>query len=387
MEHSEAERVGALHALGVLDTPREERYDRVVRLAQQIFGVGAAAVNLVDADRQWTKAEVGLPGLVDTPRRDSFCARTVEHPGALVVPDAAADDRFRTNPFVRGDPPVRFYAGHPLRAPGGERIGSLCLTDPVPRELTAREQAILAELAGLVEHELAAQHEIDHAGQVQRMLMPRTAPSVPGWDLAARWAPARELGGDFYDWWVQDGRLQLHVADVMGKGLPAALLAASVRAVLHGSARYNDQRAAVDRAGAALESILEDTGTFVTAFAARVDLGTGALDYVDAGHGLAVVCDPTGAHRRLCSSGLPLGALPGSTWEPRTERLAPGETLLVISDGLLDYFPDVPAALARAGRAVADSAGCEELVERVLRFALERGLDDDVTVLALRRAG
>jgi hypothetical protein len=263
-------RVKALHELGVLDTPREERYDRVVRLAQEVFEVEAAAVNLIDIDRQWTKAQVGLGDAGNCAREKSFCTYTISRPEALVVEDAAADERFSTNPFVVGEPHIRFYAGHPLRAPGGERVGTLCLVDPGPRDLDARKRRILAEMAGWVERELAAQHEINDAVQVQRMLMPRATPELPGYELAASYTPARDLGGDFYDWYLLGEHLQLHVADVMGKGIPAALVAASVRSVLHGASKYNDQAQTINRVGNATQSKLEDTGAFVTAFSARL---------------------------------------------------------------------------------------------------------------------
>src|SRR3712207_2753595 len=97
MDITDVSRGEALHALNVLDTPREERCDRVVRLAQEVFGVEAAAVNLVDADRQWTKAEVGLGGAGRCAREESFCTYTIQRPEALVVPDATVDARFEAN--------------------------------------------------------------------------------------------------------------------------------------------------------------------------------------------------------------------------------------------------------------------------------------------------
>lgn len=379
-------RVHALHALNVLDTPREQRYDRIVRLAQRMFDVPMVAVNLIDADRQWTKAEAGLDGLENTPPGDSMCRHTVERPDALVVNDTTADDRFRDNVFVRSDPHVRFYAGQPLEAPGGERIGSLCLLDTRPRTLDAEQRTLLQEMAGWVERELALQHELDRAAQVQQVLMPRTAPRVDGYELAGRCAPTQAIGGDFFAWHLlEDRRLQLHVADVMGKGIPAALVAASVRAVLHGASRYNDQQETINRVGAAAEKMLADTATFVTVLSARLHPATGAVTYVDAGHGLAVIFDPHGEHRRLLSFGPPLGAVSGTTWDAHSETLAPGETLLVVSDGFLDYFPDIPTAVAKAGEVARTSATAQELVACLTAYALAHGLEDDATALALRR--
>ncbi len=378
-------RARALHALNVLDTPREQRYDRIVRLAQRMFDVPMVAVNLIDADRQWTKAEAGLDGLENTSTTDSMCRHTVQRPEALVVTDTTADDRFRDNVFVRQDPHVRFYAGHPLEAPGGERIGSLCLLDTKPRSLSADERTLLQEMAGWVERELALQNELDRAAQVQQVLMPRTAPRVDGYELAGRCVPTQAIGGDFFAWHLlDDARLQLHVADVMGKGIPAALIAASVRAMLVGAAQFNDQDRAFARVAQASQDLLADTGAFVTAFSARLDPATGRVEYVDAGHGLAFVFT-AGGYRPLERSGPPLGVFPDDTWQLHSTVLEPGETLVVISDGFLDFFPTLEETLEQAVGASIPELPVAEVVDRAVAFAQAQGHPDDVTVVALRR--
>ncbi|MEX5236257.1 PP2C family protein-serine/threonine phosphatase [Kocuria arenosa] len=378
-------RVHALHALNVLDTPREQRYDRIVRLAQRVFDVPMVAVNLIDADRQWTKAEAGLDRLENTPSDDSMCRHTVERPGALIVTDTTADDRFRDNVIVRRDPHVRFYAGQPLEAPGGERIGSLCLLDTRPRALSDDEQTLLREMAGWVERELALQHELDRAAQVQQVLMPSSAPRVDGYELAGRCVPTQAIGGDFFAWHLlDDEQLQLHVADVMGKGIPAALIAASVRAVLVGAAQFNDQHKTFARVAVASQELLSDTDAFVTAFSARLDPATGRVQYVDAGHGLAFVFTSDG-YRRLERSGPPLGVFPDDTWDLHSTVLEPGETLVVVSDGFLDFFPSLEETLDRAVGAEIHHLPVAELVDRAVAFARTQGHPDDVTVVALRR--
>jgi hypothetical protein len=382
---TEAARVDALHALKILDTPREERYDRVVRLAQDVFGVKAAAVNLIDADRQFTKAEAGLDGLVHATRSDSLCARTVDRDAPLIVADAMTEQCFAGSSFVTGDDPVRFYAGHPLHAPGGEPVGSLCLVDSVPRELDERERRILAEMAGWVERELAAQMELDRAEQIQQMLMPRTGLVTPAVEAAGRCLPARSVGGDFYDWMVLGDEVQAMVTDVMGKGIPAALLSASARAVLRGTFQYNPPAEAMKRAAGALTPLLEEAGAFITAFIARVHTGTGEMSYIDAGHGLALILSPDGAHRRLISSGPPLGVVAEWIWDVHTTTLLPGQTLLVVSDGYLDFFDDLEAAVATAAALNTLAGTAEELVMLCSDYAGTSGADDDTTVLALRR--
>jgi serine phosphatase RsbU (regulator of sigma subunit) len=381
----EEARVRALHGLQILDTPREERYDRVVRIAREVFGVKAAAVNLIDTDRQFTKAESGLDGLVHATRTDSLCARTVEADELLVVPDAVVDERFTGSSFIAAPDPVRFYAGHPLHAPGGEPVGSLCLVDDHPRELDERERRLLREMAGWVERELAAAQEMDRAEQVQQMLMPRTGLTTSTMEVAGRCLPAKALSGDFYDWMVLGEQVQVMVADVMGKGIPAALLAASARAVLRGTFQYNSAAEAMARAAGALTPLLEEAGAFTTAFIARLNTGTGQLDYIDAGHGLALILRPDGTWRQLISSGPPLGVLPDLTWDLHTDDLQPGETLLVVSDGYLDFFADLEEAVSTAGALNPLATTAEELVALCSDYANSSAAEDDTTVLALRR--
>src|SRR6478736_8646716 len=153
-------RLLALQRLGVLDTDPEERFDRVTRLAQRLFDVPTVSITLVDADRQWRKAFVGLDGPV-AQREGAFCDVTVREDRTLVVEDAAVDARFADNPFVVGDPHLRFYAGHPLAAPGGELVGTLCVIDTRPRTFGDADRALLRDLASWVQGELQRDEEID----------------------------------------------------------------------------------------------------------------------------------------------------------------------------------------------------------------------------------
>ena len=152
-EH-EGQRLRALRSLRVLDTPPEERFDRVTRIAAQLFDVPTAFVSLVDRDRQWFKSKVGLDA-DETPRELSFCAHAILDRGVLQVPDALQDPRFADNPTVTGPPRVRFYAGAPLAAPDGSRVGSLCIVDHRARQLDEQQLRLLRDLANLVEAELA----------------------------------------------------------------------------------------------------------------------------------------------------------------------------------------------------------------------------------------
>ena len=383
-EVEEQARVEALEDLDVLDTPREERFDRITRLATRLLGVEMAAVNLVAADRQWTKSVVGVD-LDELPREQSFCSVAIRDDDVLVVEDTHTDERFRSNPLVTGAPHLRFYAGQPLHAPGGERVGALCVLGASPHSLSDDELALLRELATWVEEELAADEELQRAGAVQRGLLPRTSPDLPGYDLAGRCVPSRHVGGDLYDWYVLDDRLAVTVADVMGKGVPAAIMGASLRAVLRAATRTADLATAVQLGAESMESDFADAAAFATVFHASLAGDTGEVEYVDAGHGLAFVVRADGEVERTLAGGLPAGAVPGSAWSVASVRLDPGDALVVASDGLLDLHPD-RAAVEAAVRESVRAGSAQDAVDRLTAPGDRAArLDDDLTVVVLCR--
>ncbi len=149
----EFRRLESLRSLKLLDTPPEERFDRVTRLARRVFGVPIALVSLVDSDRQWFKSNQGLDAS-ETPRDVSFCGHAIVGDRIMVVNDATGDERFCDNPLVCGDPNIRFYAGYPLNAPDGAKIGTLCLIDSEPREMSQDDLRLLRELGRMIEEEL-----------------------------------------------------------------------------------------------------------------------------------------------------------------------------------------------------------------------------------------
>lgn len=149
----EARRIATLRGLNILDTPPEERFDRLTRLAQHLLNVPIAVVSLVDSNRQWFKSCQGLAAS-ETPRSISFCGHAILDEQLFVIPDALLDPRFADNPLVVDAPHIRFYAGQPLKASDGSRLGTLCVIDSKPRHLTQAERDGLRDLAVLVENEL-----------------------------------------------------------------------------------------------------------------------------------------------------------------------------------------------------------------------------------------
>ena len=150
----EQARLAALYALLLLDTPPEERFDKIVGFAAQEFAVPIALISLLDSERQWFKAKVGLSAC-STGRDISFCSHAIIEDDIMVVPDALDDPRFHDNPLVSGAPHIRFYAGAPIRMPSGHALGTLCIIDTAPRTLDATDLAILGSLRDLLVMELS----------------------------------------------------------------------------------------------------------------------------------------------------------------------------------------------------------------------------------------
>jgi diguanylate cyclase (GGDEF)-like protein len=138
-----------------LDTPQEERFDRLTRMARRLFDVPIALVSLVDKDRQWFKSRIGLP-VSETPRDISFCGHSILGEEVFIIPDASSDERFQDNPLVIDKPNIRFYAGCPLRALNGTQMGTLCIIDDKPRDFSEADLSALTDLAAMAEQELAA---------------------------------------------------------------------------------------------------------------------------------------------------------------------------------------------------------------------------------------
>jgi len=147
---NEVARLEALRALGVLDSPLEAEFDALVKVASLVCEVPISLISLVDRDRQWFKANVGLNEINETPRDIAFCSHAILSEEIFEVPNAMADARFADNPLVTQSPGIRFYAGAPIRLSGGHIAGTLCVIDRVSRKLTTTQREILGQLSIVV---------------------------------------------------------------------------------------------------------------------------------------------------------------------------------------------------------------------------------------------
>ncbi|HYG34968.1 MAG TPA: ATP-binding protein [Clostridia bacterium] len=165
LPENEAARLEALRRYQIMDTPREEEYDDIVRLAAQICGTPISLVSLINTDRQWFKGRYGLE-LQETPRKISFCAHTIlQAPDPLEIHDATKDERFADNELVTGGPQLRFYAGAPLVTPEGQALGTLCVLDTKPRQLSAEQKEALGILSRQVMTQLELRRRLAELSQ------------------------------------------------------------------------------------------------------------------------------------------------------------------------------------------------------------------------------
>lgn len=381
---SERLRLAALQDLGIVGTGPEERFDRVTRMAKELFGVPIAEINFIDEDRQFTKSPQ-RPGFSPYgSRADSFCDVVVQQPDMIVVPDALEDARFASRGTVTGAPHIRFYAGRPLSIADGARVGTICLVDTAPRDLSDEERDLLDELGAWVERELRHLHAVDRARHTQQQMLPAPLELGDGFTIAGFTQPHSEIAGDYFAAAVSSGRVDVTLADVMGKGYSAALIASAVRSAFQARPGW-EPAAAVSAVNDQLLADLSGTGTFTTLFHASLNTETGRVHYADAGHGLSMVIRADGTLERLTSTDLPIGIADGNTWESHETSLLPGEILFSCSDGALDLYDGTLGALEELAvliRASADDSGLFATMTDLIRAVRP---EDDVTLLIIRR--
>ncbi|MDQ3819179.1 MAG: GAF domain-containing protein, partial [Acidobacteriota bacterium] len=169
LQHNEEERLEALRQYEILDTLPEKDFDDLTALASQICGTPIALISLIDRDRQWFKSKVGF-GATETSRETAFCAQAIRQRDLFIIRDTLHDERFARNPLVTSDPHIRFYAGAPLATPEGQTLGTLCVIDRVPRDLSAEQEEALRALGRQVMTQLELRRQSARLSQVNEEL-------------------------------------------------------------------------------------------------------------------------------------------------------------------------------------------------------------------------
>jgi phosphoserine phosphatase RsbU/P len=407
----EEARLAAVRRYDVLDTPPDGAFDRVTALAARHFGVPIAIVSIVDSDRIWFKSAHGLD-VAEVGRDAGLCASAILQDGPWIVEDAAIDPRTLANPLVAGEMGLRFYAGVPLTTGDGHNLGTLCLIDAQPRELDEDEAATLADMARIVmdqlelrlsaratirrEHDLREQAEIA-ARALQQGLLPATLPDIDGVELASLYRPAHasQVGGDFYDVFaLSDGGWALVVGDVSGKGPPAAALTALARHAIRTASLSADGPAGVlellNRA-MLLGRHGDDVGAYCTAHVSfmRATADGFAVTTASAGHPLALVARVDGGVDAIEAKGSPAGWHEDVAYVTTQSQLAPGDVLLLYTDGLSEARRD--GTFLGAGElstVLAHSSGgsADGVTEALLELLSDGDVDvrDDVAALVVK---
>jgi serine phosphatase RsbU (regulator of sigma subunit) len=255
-------------------------------------------------------------------------------------------------------------------------------------EASEREELRKAEEA-LRESEmyrLQLQVELRYAAEIQANLLPRTQPRIPGFEIAARCLPAKQVGGDFFDWQeVCAGVWGFTLGDVMGKGIAAAMLMATVRAALR-SVAHNRPREAMRLAEQALLTDLENSESFVTLFHGQLHAAARRLTFVDCGHGYVFLRHEDGAVETLSPHALPMGVPGPKVYREGAVILEKADTLVVYSDGLVDANPERALDNPTLAGCLEGASDAREMVDRLIALpgVREGFLPDDLTVLVMR---
>ena len=417
------ELVPVLPAVTPLPAASDPAFERFVRLVRRQLGVPVALVSLVDAQEQVFPGAAGLPEPWQTTRRTplthSFCQHVVLAGQPLVISDARDDDLVRENLAVR-DLSVVAYAGMPLLDAEGVVVGSLCAIDSRPRQWSADDLAVLADLAAACSSELQLRSMRDRADRsaavaadqwrrTQTLLEERNdvaetlqramlsdLPQGGGLAIAARYLPAHArdaVGGDWYDAFrTPDGATVVAVGDISGHDIAAAADMGQLRTLLRGYAvdRQEPPSETMRRLDRAMETLSVDT--LATVVLGRIEhdaAGAAALRWTNAGHPPPLLLSPDGQVTELRSRAeLLVGVLPGAARSDHLVALPAGSTLLLFTDGLIEQRAgdrDIDSGTAQVVSALTGQAGLplEALLNRVLEWLAEPR-DDDVVVLAVR---
>jgi len=409
---NEKERLASLRSLGLVDTPPEERFDAITRLASTFFHTPISYISLVDETRQYLKSRVGLD-FCESDRETSFCGHAILENEPLIIPDTLLDERFATNPQVTGQPFARFYVGLPLRGPGGHNIATLCLMDTKPRPFSDEETTQLKQLGVIAERELhlgdvirmqedllktkdaliesqkQVTQQMDEALAYVTSLLPADikTPMKTNWQFL----PSSTLGGDSLGYhWIDDDHFAIYLLDVCGHGVGSALLSVSAMNIL----RTQTLPAADFLAPASVLSALnktfpmeENNGMYFTIWYGVLQVSTGRLLYSAAGHPPAVLVRPDQEMETLGAPGLPIGCYEEAKFEVREGLFAAGSHLYVFSDGIYEVrLPDNSmGTYDEFIQNLKDAPSVSDIIAKVREIQAGPLFDDDVSVLKIER--
>jgi sigma-B regulation protein RsbU (phosphoserine phosphatase) len=398
-----------LHAQALAIASRELAVDRPladlfpVIMDQSIQAVGASrgVLMCLENGQLVVKESRGEGFRISTHVRD----RVLQSRQSLLVKDTELEGFSENASIVEQN--VRSFIAAPLQTKD-KVIGLIYLDSSLVREFTKRDLNLItvmasiaairienARLAEVEREEQLIQKELAQAAVIQQGLLPSAPPVVPGLELAGYNAACRTVGGDYYDFFVRpDGSVAVVVADVAGKGMPAAMLMSSLQARIQVLAEEDLELAHLVARLNRTVSAKCPANRFITLFMAVIDPSSGAVTYCNAGHNPPILVRANGGGETLAGGGLILGILPQAQYESHSTNLAPGDTLVLFSDGVTEAAPlgadeefgeDRLGRLVAANRSLALDALIRKINEEVLAFTRGAPPADDVTLLLARR--
>lgn len=393
----------------LVHVPLAQLFEKILELMLDAIPAERGAVILLEGDTpviKASRARADIPPISSVSR--SIIDRVVDGKVALLLPDVLEDAALRKRDSIvacaiRSAICVPLWVaaatGEPDRVLGVAYLDSRVRT-PTFTEADLEVLTVLANVAAakiensrLLEESMEKRRmeaDLRLAAEIQSSLWPVSSPDVPGYDVAAITRPSRTVGGDYYDFCFDGERLHIALGDVAGNGLGAAMLMIALRAAVRGNWQDGALADAVGRMNRTFHQNVPDD-KYATFFVGRLEVDTGRLVYVNAGHNQPLLVRADGSFERLAHGGTVLGAFDGSRYEQASVRFDPGDTLVVFSDGVSDTWDDPDVADRKMVEVARSSAAlpADHLKRAILNELEAAGCtrpSDDRTLLVLKRA-
>ncbi len=366
-------------------TDLDMRIGRLPQLIKRIFKVENVYIRLINDEGRWIRtAEDKI--VIEERNGENPCDFTLVAEGTVAISDLDTDPRVISGLIKNDVPELKSYVGHSLETPSGSRVGVLCAWGTSARTFSAEELEMFEDITFWLQRHITSTFELDRASEVQRGLLPKDNLYLPGYEIAGFCQPHFSVGGDFYDWIETSNGAAFTIADVMGKGIGSAIIAASVRATIRATSGNRQADLVLKKVAEVLEPDLQSAGAFVTLLYGQLDISANKVSYIDAGHGLSLHVRKDGRVSKLTTSNYPIGTGPVEKWELLEIDMEPGDTLIMLSDGFLDIFDGSMERLTQLAKIASVTKNSKDLVLELQKLADNALTPDDVTALVLRRS-
>ena len=362
----------------------EQRFRKLPLLIKKLLNVENVYIRLISSEGNWIRRDL-TEVVIEVRNGENICDFTLVTSGVVNVSDVDHDSRIERGIINNDLPELKSYLGQALEATEGSRMGVVCAWETKPRVFSSEELALFEDIVFWVQRVLVSAGELNRASVAQRALLPEDNISIPGYELAGFCRPHFSVGGDFYDWIETPEGADFTLADVMGKGIGSALMAATVRAAIRASSWEHGTKQVLTIASQVLEPDLIRAGAFVTLIYGQLDATLNRVKYIDAGHGLTLHVTKNGHVTRFPTSNYPLGAGPIEDWQILDIQMEPGDTLIMLSDGVLDVYGGSLERLNEIADLAVHSPSAQAMVNNLQEIARNSVTPDDVTALFLRR--